>query len=303
MDKKETLISVLKSLKDVNLKNIMIIKTNGKLLANNFPDKAINYIKNIVKKYKTIPVNNYVKASVSGTLKLILYKIISNMFIICLAQEEEKKVIQKFKEIYKKFSYKLIELYEQPKKEIETKSSKIIKNIVFSKANEAGPSPIAWIPENLNEQEKFEISAKSILVLSAGFDQTSPNRMDNVSSIIPFISLNCIGLVYTFMIPSKQARGNYYDAAITVLVKESFKKLLLDHLERLEIEIKEITKEIINGKTPKYLLQILKQNLDQIMSEKPESPKTQSIDNYLKKLMMSEIKKIQDEKPYSTLLY
>jgi hypothetical protein len=280
----------------------MIVKIDGKLLANNFPEKALDYIKNIINKYKKIPVNNYVRANVSGNSKLILYKISDNIFVVCLSQEDEKKLVEIFKIIYKKYNNVLIELFGEKTPKVTVKPSRIIKSIIFSKANDMGPTPIAWYPEDIDEQQKFEIAAKSILVLSAGFDQNS-KHMDNTSSIIPFMNMNCIGLVYTFSIPSRKARGNSFDAAITVLVPNSYKKLLLSRLEKLELELKDITTDIKAGKNPNQLLIMLKQNFEQVLNFESQTPKTQSIDESLKKLMVSEIKKIQEKKPYSTLLY
>lgn len=289
-------------MKSLEIANIMIVKIDGKLLANNFPEKALDYIKNIINKYKNIPVNNYVRANVSGNSKLILYKINDNIFVVCLSQEDEKKLVELFKIIYKKYNYALIELFGAKPPKVTEKRKGIIKNIIFSKANDMGPTPIAWYPNDIDEQQKFEIAAKSILVLSAGFDQNS-KHMDNTSSIIPFMNLGCIGLVYTFSIPSKEARGNSFDAAITVLIPNSYKKLLLSRLERLELELKEITTYIKEGKNPEQLLNMLKQNIELVLNERGQIPKTQSIDASLKKLMVSEIKKIQEKKPYSTLLY
>ena len=301
LDKKKILTEMLDSInKDINLISVMIIKTNGNLLANNFPETAINYIKNIIKKYKDIQINNYIKANVSENLNLVLFKISLNIFLICLTRENEKIIIKKFRVITDKYNYILNDLFTNGNLKVKTKKSKYIKYIVYSKASDLGPTPIAWIPESLKEQEKFEIAAKSILVLSAGFDQTSSSNMDQTTSIIPFINLNCIGLVYIFLIPSPQARGNSYDASITVLIPIQHKKILLKRLERLEMEIKEITKQIIIGRNPKNLLKILKERLEQIMEEKREAPQIQEIDHSIKNLMLSEIKKIQDKKPYST---
>ncbi|MHA1271718.1 MAG: hypothetical protein ACTSPY_18160 [Candidatus Helarchaeota archaeon] len=303
MDKKQVLTQILESIKNLNLNNLMIMKSNGRLLANNFPDSAIKYIKKIILKYNEIPVNNYVKANVSGDLNLILYKISTNIFLICLTREDEKNIVKKFKVVSKKFSYLLFEMFKDFKTKEKVKKFRFIKYIVYSKVSDLGPTPIAWIPENINDQEKFEIAAKSILVLSAGIDRTSRVSMDHTASIIPFVNLDCTGLVYTFSIPSSRARGNSFDATITVLVPRAHKKLLLMKLDSIEYELKEIVNQIISGRNPTYLLESIRENIEQILNKKNDTPATQTLDNTLKQLMMSEIKKIQEKKPYSTLLY
>ncbi|MHA1751890.1 MAG: hypothetical protein ACTSYZ_05915 [Candidatus Helarchaeota archaeon] len=304
MDKKQVLTQILNEVKNLNLNNLMIIRTNGNLLANNFPERAKIYIKNIINKYKNIPVNNYVRANVANNLNLILYKISTNIFLVCLTVEDENKVVNIFKTISKKFNYILYELYNGTQNKNRPPVSKFIKYIIFSQAGDLGPTPVAWDPSNIDDQEKFEISAKSILVLSAGLDQTNRTSMDHTTSIIPFTNLNCIGLVYTFSIPSYQARGNSLDAAISVLVHKQFKKLLLNKLEQIETELYEITRHIISGENPSKLLIILRQSIEQILSKTDNlQTHTQTLTNNLKQIMMSEIKKIQEKKPYSTLLY
>jgi len=302
LDKKEALMQVLNIVSNINLSNVMLIRTNGSLLANNFPENSVEYVKKIAIKYKDIPVNNYVKANVSDSLNLILFKISVNIFLVCLSGENEKDLIKIFKGISEKYSFILYELFKDPVLEKKIRKTKFIKYVVFSKTSDLGPTPVACFPNSIDEQEKFEISAKSILVLSAGFNSQT-NSMNHMTSIIPFANMDCIGLVYTFAIPSPQARGKSFDSAITVLVYSSYKKLLLNHLEQIELAIKEITQQIINNKEPNSLLEALLENIELIMQEKENKPHTQEIANSLKDAMVSEIRKIQEKRPYSTLLY
>jgi len=288
----------------------MIIRVDGKLLANNFNERAIQFIKSIINKYKDLEMKNYIKANVSNQYNLIVYKLSPSIFIACLSKENEKVLISKLKEVSFKYNDILqklfglgIESYKYSDKEQDIREYKFIKYIVLSKVDDIGPTSIAWLPENLEDQEKFEISAKSLLVLSAGFDPMVSKKMDHSSSIIPFVKFGCIGLVFTFLIPSLKARGKSYDAAITVLVPEIYKKLLLEKLDQMEFEIKEVVKEIKNGKNPRNLLMYLRSKLEKIMRERITKPKVQSLDDTLKKIMISEIRKIQEKKPYSTLLY
>ena len=303
LNKKEVLLQIIENLKDLNLSNLMLIKTDGTLLANNFPKNAINYIKKIIEKYKGIKVNNYVRANVANNLNLILYKISKNIFLISLSNENEHKLVRRFKEISQKYNYILFELFKPSIPKSAPIRYKYIKYIVYSKADNLGPNPISWTPESIDEQERFEIAAKSILVLSAGFDQPSRKKMDHMTSIIPFVNYDCIGLVYTFSIFSPRARGNSFDATITLLIPQIYKKLLLNKLDQVEMELKEATKQITGGRNPKYVLEVLRDSIEQIMSIQKMKPQSQTLDSTLKQIMISEIRKIQEKRPYSTLLY
>lgn len=297
---------IANELNELRPTNIGITDDKGIFIASNFSgEKSHSLISKIVKQYAAIPINNYIKQDLpNSNYFLYIYKICSNVFIICITNAQENLVLRKFGQITRDYGSLLLEaLQPAPKKAAEIAEDYRIISVAFSKAGDLGPTTVSWLPKSLEEKDLFEISAKSLLILSAGFNRTT--GIHETSSLIPFPSLNGIGLIYTFGIPDENARGKSYDATITVLLKEEFKKALLERLELFEKGAKAVAEKILAGEEPELLIAQFYKYVAESLDKKVEaftSPQTEQIipsDQKLKKAMVDEIKHIQIEHPKS----
>jgi hypothetical protein len=297
---------IANELNELRPTNIGITDDKGTFIASNFSgDKSHDLISKIVKQYATIPINNYIKQDLpNSNYFLYIYNICSSIFIVCITNAQESLVLRKFGQITRDYGSLLLDASQPPpKKAAEITQDDRIIAVAFSKAGDLGPATVSWLPKSLGEKDLFEISAKSLLILSAGFDRST--GIHETSSLIPFPSLNSIGSVYTFGIPDENARGKSYDATISVLLKEEFRKALLERLELFEKGAKAIAEKILAGEEPDSLIAQLYTYVAEALDKKVEaftSPQTEQIiptDQKLKKAMVDEIKNIQIEHPKS----
>jgi len=157
------------------------------------------------------------------------------------------------------------------------------------------------MPKPLSDQLVFEIAAKSLLILSAGFDRTVALRES--SSVLPFPQ--GIGMVYVFSIPDNRARGKSYDAAFTLLLKEEYRKALLERLDLFEKGANKLADRIREGGQPDSLIEQFYEYVSNSLNKKVEaftSPQAQTVipsDQILKNAMVDEVKRIQVEHPKS----
>lgn len=305
METKTVVYKIANELNELRPTNIGITDANGTFIASNFSENSHQLISKIVKQYASIPINNYIKQDLpNSNYFLYIYKICTNIFIICISDAQENLVLRKFGQITRDYGSLLLDtLQPSPKKAVEIAEDDRIISVAFSKAGDLGPSAVSWQPKSLTEKDLFEIAAKSLLILSAGFERSLGLRES--SSLLPFPSLKGIGLIYTFGIPDERARGHSYDATITILLKEEFKKALLERLELIEKGAKAVAEKIQAGEKPDALIVQFYQYVSDSLNKQVDaftSPQTQQIvpaDQQLKGAMVDEIKRIQIEHPKS----
>ncbi|MHA1266753.1 MAG: hypothetical protein ACTSRS_16070 [Candidatus Helarchaeota archaeon] len=303
MTLKEVVYKIAYELNEIRPTNIGLLRGNGEVIASNFSEGSHNLIKKIVKQYAYIPINNYIKQDLpNSNYFLYIYKISSDIFIICITNTAERLVLQKFGQITRDYGSLLLEeLQPALKKPKKIPIDDRIIAVIFSKTGDLGPTAVTWMPKSLSEREIFEIAAKSLLILSAGFDRSINLRES--SSILPFSG--GFGMVFIFSIPDERARGKSYDAAITVLLRKEYRRALLERLDLFEKAAKRVADKISQGSQPKKLIEQLYEYVSSALNQKVEaftSPQTQKVipsDVELKKAMIGEVKRIQVEHPKS----
>lgn len=303
---KEVVYKIASELNVIRPTNIGILYGNGTFIASNFSESSHDLISKIVKQYATIPINNYIRQDLpNSNYFLYIYKISSEIFIVCITDTPENQVLQKFGQITRDFGSLLLETVQPstPVPKVIPEDSRIIA-VLFSRTGDLGPTAISWMPKSLNEKAVFEIAAKSLLILSAGFDRNVELRES--SSIIPFS--NGFGMVFVFSIPEERARGKAYDAAITVLLRQEYRKALLERLELFEKAAKQVADDIRSYKQPTQLIEQLYEYVSRSLEQKVEaftSPQAQKViptDFELKNAMVQEVKRIQVEHPKSLVV-
>ncbi len=302
MEIKQVVYKIAEELGALRPTNIGILDAKGNFIASNFSENSHGLISKIVKQYASIPINNYIKQDLpNSNYFLYIYKISTDVFIVCITNIAENLVLKKFGQITREYGSLLLEtLQPVPEKPKIPQDDRIIA-VVFSKAGDLGPTAVTWMPKSLPERNIFEIAAKSLLILSAGFDRSI--EFKETSSVLPFP--NGIGLVYVFMIPDPSARGKAYDAAISVILKVEFRKALLERLELFEKVVKVAVDKIKDQKPAASLIEQLYEYVSKSLDMKVEaftSPQAQTevpSDFELKSAMVQEIKRIQIEHPKS----
>jgi len=303
MEVKEVVYKIANELNELRPTNIGILNADGTLIASNFTESSHNLISKIVKQYATIPINNYIKQDLpNSNYFLYIYKISTDTFIVCITETQENAVLRKFGQITRDYGSLLLEkLQPTPKKPKRIPEDDRIIAITFSKTGDLGPTAVSWMPKSLDERIVFEIAAKSLLILSAGFDRSID--IQESSSVLPFPQ--GIGMVYVFSVPDRRARGQAYDAAITVLLPKDYRKALLERLELFEKGARALADKIREGGQPTHLIEQFYEYIALSLNQKVEaftSPQSQTeipSDFELKSAMVKEVKRIQVEHPKS----
>jgi hypothetical protein len=302
MELKSVVYNIANELNALRPTNIGILNAEGNFIASNFSENSHTLISKIVKQYSSIPINNYIKQDLPNSeYFLYIYKISSDIFIVCITNTLEDLVLRKFGQITRDYGSLLLEAVQpEPQASAIPEDDRIIA-VVFSKAGDLGPTAVSWMPKSLSEQRVFEIAAKSLLILSAGFDRS--NNVEDSSSVLPFPQ--GIGLVYVFPIPDPRARGKSYDATISVLLKQEYRKALLERLELFEKTAKLIAQKIQNKIDPDPFIEQFYEYVSNTLNKKVEaftSPQAEqhvSLDYELRQAMVKEVKRIQVEHPKS----
>ncbi|MFX1294829.1 MAG: hypothetical protein ACFFD2_08245 [Promethearchaeota archaeon] len=302
MELKSVVYSIADELNTLHPTNVGILDASGHYIASNFTEGSHALISKIVKQYASIPINHYIKQDLpNSSYYLYIYKISTDVFIVCITDALEDLVLKKFGQITRDYGNLLLERLQPPPKKPKIPEDDRIIAIVFSKAGDLGPTAVTWMPKSLSERVIFEIAAKSLLILSAGFDGSK--ILKDSSSVLPFP--HGMGLVYVFSIPDDQARGKAYDASISVLLKKEYRKALLERLDLFEKTAKLIAQKIQQNAKPVTLIEQFYEYVSNSLNKKVEgftSPQTQHIipsDYQLKRIMIQEIKRIQVEHPKS----
>ncbi len=302
MELKSVVYNIANDLNTLHPTNIGILRADGSFIASNFSENSHALISKIVKQYASIPINHYIKQDLpNSNYFLYIYKISTEAFIVCITNTHEDFVLKKFGQITRDYGSLLLEaLQPTPSKPKIPEDERIIA-VVFSKAGDLGLGAVSWMPKSLSEKKIFEIAAKSLLILSAGFENAS--TLLDTSSVLPFP--NGIGLVYVFSIPDPQARGKAYDAAISVILKAEYRKALLERLDIFEKTAKLVAQKIKQKAKPDPLIEQFYEYISNSLNKKVEaftSPQAQHVipsDQELKVAMVKEIKRIQVEHPKS----
>ena len=304
MEIKSVVLKIAEELnREIRPINIGILNADGTFIASNFSSNSIDPISQIVKQYASIPINNYIKQGLpQSNYFLYIYKISTNIFIVCITDTPENLVLKNFGQIARDYGNILLDtLQPAPIKPKKIPEDDRIVAVVFSKAGDLGPSAINWMPKSLKDQTCFEVAAKSLLILSAGFDRT-PNMKES-SSVLPFPW--GIGMVFVFAIPDPNARGESFDAAITIILREEYRKALLERLDLFEKTAKAVAAKIQGGADATGLVEQFYEYISNTLDKKVEaftSPQAQQVipaDHKLKLAMVDEIKRIQVEHPKS----
>ncbi|NVM28380.1 MAG: hypothetical protein HWN65_06025 [Candidatus Helarchaeota archaeon] len=303
MELKEAVYKIAQELNEIRPTNIGILDANGSFIASNFSEGSHNLISKIVKQYSSIPINNYIKQDLpNSNYFLYIYKISTEIFIVCITNTLENLVLQKFGQITRDYGSVLLEhLQTPPAKPKKVPVDDRIVAVAYSKTGDLGPTAVSWMPKSLNEQEIFEIAAKSLLILSAGFDRSL--ALHESSSVLPFE--HGIGMVFVFSIVAPHTRGRTYDAAITLLLRKEYRKALLERLDLFEKDAKMLADKIRGGGRPDLLIEQFYEYVSNSLNQRVEaftSPQAQKVipsDFELKKAMKQEVKRIQVEHPKS----
>lgn len=300
---KEVVYKIAEELNEIRPTNIGILDAEGHFIASNFSESSHNLISRIVKQYSSIPINNYIKQDLpNSNYFLYMYKIAPDVFIVCITETQENLVLRKFGQITREYGSVLLQsLQPTPKKPRKIPEDERIIAITFSKAGDLGPAAVSWMPKSLTDQDIFEIAAKSLLILGAGFDRSLD--LHEASSVLPFSQ--GIGMVYVFSIPDSRARGKSHDAAITVLLQSEYRKALLERLELFEKGARMVAEKIQKRVQPDSVIEKFYEYVSNSLNQKVEaftSPQAQKViptDFELKKAMVKEVKRIQVEHPKS----
>ncbi|GAH18129.1 unnamed protein product, partial [marine sediment metagenome] len=192
-----------------------------------------------------------------------------------LIKDKFTEISSMYKDIDKKFKKK--------KKKSEVIE---IELILFSLSTEVGPDPIFYIPQNYNEDIVHKVCMKSILSLSV---ESEGAKKDTIA-YQPFVDLDSLGIIYTFQIKDRNARGGAFDSALTILVDYKYRALVFENYTFIEKFLSETRRKLIKeyraGKKEHKSLYTLRDALYETLTF--ESIETEDI----KADMMEEIRKL-----------
>jgi len=118
-------------------------------------------------------------------------------------------------------------------------NTEFIQGVVYSKFEKIGPVPKNWFP-NMGLAERQHIALKTINLL-AGEKGEIPSEL----AIVPLPKMNKIAIVKYIEIPDKAARGEAWDASITILFDQKFQPYIHKYIDNFSEELDELTKNIL----------------------------------------------------------
>ncbi|MBN1800051.1 MAG: 50S ribosome-binding GTPase [Candidatus Lokiarchaeota archaeon] len=113
----------------------------------------------------------------------------------------------------------------------------IIRGIVLSIFDEDGPTPVFYLPEDMDELARSVIAMKTISLLMGDSIYQNGDQIDGINyfGILPFPDLQYNGLTYFFLIADDQARGQAKAATITLLIDEKNSSFFYTNMKYLRI--------------------------------------------------------------------
>jgi len=290
---------LIEELKILGIRNYALVKDDGSFYKNNFNKSAQKIISKLALNYQDLPVNNYIRQQlVRNDRFLYLFKIAFNGFIVFVSSIDSHILLEKLKLMVKQYGFYLYQYFKTQNGNIITELvpkfavSEPISTILLAKNKDYIPEPIAWIPSNLSEVEALKIANKALLLILGDTDE-----IKECYSLIHFIKLKKLGLVYLFEIPN---RIKLASATLTILFNENVKREILLKIESIETEIKTfLDKNRRNFDFSNEKLKILhdiiisvlnKPILDREIITPPNSPDSE---HALKETMIREVKRLR----------
>ena len=118
----------------------------------------------------------------------------------------------------------------------------IITAIIYIQMDEGlGPNPLAWLPDSYSQMDLFNISIKTLTILS-GEDGQVPESL----VVLPFPSKSLKGLVKYIKWDDPLRRGGIGQSAIVLLFQEIDDVIFYKYINDLSIPFNNLTPEIIN---------------------------------------------------------
>jgi len=120
----------------------------------------------------------------------------------------------------------------------------LITGIIYSEVDDRlGPNPIIWIPSDMPEEIKMQVSIKTVTLLTS-----DRGYIPHSSIIIPFPLFKLKGLVKYVEIRDETRRGGFYITNITVLFNESYDVVFYKGMEYFESVFDHFSQNLIKLK-------------------------------------------------------
>jgi hypothetical protein len=253
--------------------------SNGTIVETTLKDESIGKTRILRLLKKILPETQV--GSVLFYSDLVVFRPTNDFVIFVMGRFPRNIVKEKFTEITQ--LYKRID--KEYKREKKYDAAKL-KLILFSMSLEEGPEPIFHIPKKFDEHMIYKICMKSMLTLSI----EKGGATKSMISFQPFAELDSLGIIYTFHIKDKKARGGEYDCAITVLVGYEYRAIIYENYDLIERALKEIEKEIIKEyRTSKNY----KKPIDAVLNKYFQNVSFETVEAAdIKDEMLDEIKKL-----------
>ncbi|MBD3338031.1 MAG: hypothetical protein GF353_02910 [Candidatus Lokiarchaeota archaeon] len=254
------------------------LRSDGTLVNTSLKDETISKSK-IIRILKTLVNETHVESVIIFS-DLVVYRPVFDMFIFIMERVPRNLMRESFSQISNKF--------KESKKSFKKKKSKHI-NIelsLFSMSLEEGPEPVFYIPRDYDEDLIFKVCMKSLLSLQVESEGASKDMI----SFQPFVDLDSLGIVNTFQIKDKNARGGAFDSALTILVDYKYRAIIYENYSKIEKIFSQARNKIIrqynSDQKYKKILQSLKDSMTSITFEsiKAEDLKSEMIEQ-IKKLL------------------
>lgn len=251
--------------------------SDGKVLNSSLENAELGKMLRILKAV----INEIEVGNVFIVRELIIYRVTFNVFTFLLGNVPRNRLKDTLTEVTKKYRTPLEVKYDSipPMKEIN------VNLVLFSMGLEEGPTPIAHLPKVYDDEKLFKVCMKSMLLLSVELEGANKEMV----SFQPYVELNSLGIVYLFQIEDKNARGEAYDSAITILVDYADRAIIYENYalieDTLKNTVKKLKREYYSTKNYASILEILHHKLTKINFETVQSEDLQDE-------MQQEIKKL-----------
>ncbi len=265
---------IVRDCAECNLVKYCFYRDDGTTLFSTLTAENTDKMGRFVKFYsRDMLINNYFVQE-AGNHHMILYRLSKAVFILIITSDDTQSITAKLMHVFTKYSERLDQAFH----DVPGSFKDIIRYLLISQALDMGPEPVAAHPADMPQDMLMKISMKSMLMLTA----ERQGAIRGIPATIPFIEYHAMGIIFLFDVPHRDARGGAYDSCISILVDESYRPVIYEHMFAIENACIEAADLVRARAAFPDVIQLLIDRCASIVLKKGESRKDKELEGLMK---------------------
>nr|MDO8117591.1 hypothetical protein [Candidatus Sigynarchaeota archaeon] len=268
---------IVRDCAECNLVKYCFYRDDGTALSSTLTADNTEKMGRFVKFYsREMLINNYFVQE-AGNHHMILYRLSRAVFILVITTDETQSITGTLMRVFTKYSDRLDQAFH----DVPGSFKDIIRYILVSQALDMGPEPVAAHPSDMPQDMLMKISMKSMLMLTS----ERQGAIRGIPATIPFIEYHAMGVIFLFDVPHQDARGGAYDSCISILVDESYRPVIYEHMFAIENACIEAADLIRAKKDFKPVIDLILDRCSSIILKKGETSRGAELEGLMKDQM------------------